>query len=223
MLRLAHGLAFADLYTTAGAAAIDRLFLAHLDAADAPLAARLREGRTAPDALGNRDEGDLLIALGPHVEDFVAALFGVQEEVRALEAAQNALAPLYAVKRQFVQRKAMGAYKADAAGAFDGPALRAALEARIGAPIVGRNHEIAFANAVSDWLKDEAAMRAIDLAMRYAAWAATAGRRIATACCSAGRARSTQRSSCRSCPSSAERSPRSRLRPATPASAPASR
>ena len=35
--------AFADLYTTAGAAAIDRLFLAHLDAADAPLAARLRE------------------------------------------------------------------------------------------------------------------------------------------------------------------------------------
>ena len=173
MLRLAHGLAFADLYTTAGAATIDRLFLAQLEAADAPLAARLREGRTAPDALGNKDEGDLLIALGPHVEDFVATLFGVQEEVRALEAAQNALAPLYAVKRQFVQRKAMGAYKADAAGAFDGPALRAALEARIGAPIVGRDNEIAFANAVAGWLKDEAAhAEAIDLAMRYAAWAA---------------------------------------------------
>jgi NADPH-dependent glutamate synthase beta subunit-like oxidoreductase/NAD(P)H-flavin reductase len=172
MLRLAHGLAFADLYTAAGAATIDRRFLDHLDAADAPLAARLREARRAPDALGGKAEGDLMIALGPHVEDFVAALFGVEDEVRALEAAQNALAPLYAVKRLFVQRKATNAHKGDAAAALDGPALRAALEARIGAPIVGRAHEIAFANAVIAWQKDEAGnAEALDLALRYAAWA----------------------------------------------------
>ena len=172
MLRLAHGLAFADLYTAAGAATIDRRFLDHLDAADAPLAARLREARRAPDALGGKAEGDLMIALGPHVEDFVAALFGVENEVRALEAAQNALAPLYAVKRLFVQRKATNAHKGDAAAALDGPALRAALEARIGAPIVGRAHEIAFANAVIAWQKDEAGnAEALDLALRYAAWA----------------------------------------------------
>ncbi|CAG0995765.1 Dihydroorotate dehydrogenase B (NAD(+)), electron transfer subunit [Burkholderiales bacterium] len=173
MLRLAHGLAFADLYSTAGAARIDGLFLAHLDAADAPLAARLREARSAPDALGNRAEGDLLIALGPHLEDFVATLFGIQDDVRALEAAQHELAPLYAVKRMFVQRKAMNAHKAEAAAAFDGPALRAALEARIGAPIAGRRHELAFANAVTAWQKDEAAnAEPLDLATRYAAWAA---------------------------------------------------
>ncbi len=172
MPRLAHGLAFADLYTTEGAAAVDRVFLAHLDAADAPLGARLREARRDPGALGNKAEGDLLIALGPHVEDFLATLFGIEDEVRALQAAQHALAPLYAVKRQFVQRKAANAHKADAAATFDGPALRSALEARIGAPIVGRHHEIAFADAVVAWQKDEAAnAEALDLALRYAAWA----------------------------------------------------
>ena len=173
MLRLAHGLAFADLYTTEGAARIDRLFLDHLEGADAPLAGRLREARKTPGALGNRAEGDLMIALGPHVEDFVAALFGVEDEVRALEAAQNALAPLYAVKRLFVQRKATNAYKGEAAAALDGPALRAQLEALIGAPIVGRGNEIAFANALTAWQKDEAGhAEALDLALRYAAWAA---------------------------------------------------
>ena len=131
------------------------------------------EARRAPDALGNLAEGELLIALAPHLEDFLASLFGIEDEVRALEAAHHALAPLYAVKRQFVQRKAMNAHKADAAAAFDGPALRAALEARIGAPIVGRRHEIAFANAVTAWQKDEAAhAESLELALRYAAWAA---------------------------------------------------
>lgn len=172
-LRLAHGLAFADLYSTAGARRIDAAFLAHLDAADATLAARLRDARHAPDALGTKAEGDLMVDLGPHVEDFVASLFGIEDEVRALEAAQHELAPLYATKRLFVQRKAMNAHKADAAQSFDGPALRAALEARIGAPIVGRRHELAFANAVAAWQRDEAANAdALDLALRYAAWAA---------------------------------------------------
>ncbi|HET9337939.1 MAG TPA: FAD-dependent oxidoreductase, partial [Casimicrobiaceae bacterium] len=173
MLRLSHGLAFADLYTTEGAAALDRHFLAHLDAADAALATRLRDARRDPEALDNRTEGDLLIAVAPHLEDFLAALFGIEEEVRALEAEHHALAPLYAVKRQFVQRKAMTAHKPDAAATFDGPALRAALEARIGAPIVGRRREIAFANAVTAWQKDESANEeSLDLARRYAAWAA---------------------------------------------------
>lgn len=172
-LHLAHGLAFADLYTTAGARRVDLAFLAHLDAADAALGVRLREARRAPDALGVKAEGDLMVELGPHVEDFVASLFGIEDEVRALEAAQHELAPLYAVKRQFVQRKAMNAHKAEAAATFDGAALRAGLEARIGAPIVGRWQELAFANAVVAWQKDEAANAgALDLATRYAAWAA---------------------------------------------------
>src|SRR5687768_8899352 len=46
-----HGLTFADLYTVEGAARVDALFLADLEAADAALAQRLAAARAAPDGL----------------------------------------------------------------------------------------------------------------------------------------------------------------------------
>src|SRR6185312_15879047 len=104
-----YGVTFADLYTVEGAARIDELFLAELTAADATLAERYAQARRSPDTLGVKDEATLLIDVAPHVEDFVARLFGITAEVRALEAQHHELAPLYAVKRQFVQRKAMNA------------------------------------------------------------------------------------------------------------------
>src|SRR6185312_1246484 len=65
-------------------------------------------------------------------------------------------------------------YKADVAATFDGARLRADLARSIGA-----HHddvpafELAFANAVIDWQKNEAAnAAALDVAQRYAAWAA---------------------------------------------------
>ena len=175
MLKLAHGLTFADLYSVAGAARIDALFIAHLRRSDAELAARLERGRTAPSALAAKDESALLIALAPHVEDFLAELFGIEAEVRALEAQHHALAPLYAVKRQFVQRKAMHAYNADAAAAFDAPALRAKLGALIGRCDDVQAFELAFARAVGEWQRDEGVnAEVLDLAMRYAAWASQA-------------------------------------------------
>ena len=115
-----YGLTFADLYTLEGAARVDALFLAELGSADAGLAQRLAAARAAPGGLAAKDESALLIALAPHVEDFLARLFGIAADVQALEARHHELAPLYAVKRQFVQRKAMNAYKADVAIAFDG-------------------------------------------------------------------------------------------------------
>ena len=191
LLALAHGLTFADLHSRGGLTRIDALFGDHLRAADAGLADRLAAGRAAPDALAAKAEADLLLALAPHVEDFLADLFGIVPAVRALEARHHELAPLFAVKRQFVQRKAMNAYKADVAATFDGAALRAAVEAAIGAPF----SELAFANAVTAWQQDEAgSAAALDTAMRYAAWAAhtpTGAPRTAAACCSARRASST--------------------------------
>ena len=71
--------------------------------------------RAKPEALERKGESDLLIALGPHLEDFLAALFGIAGDIRTLEGKHHELAPLYAVKRLFVQRKAMNAHRADAA------------------------------------------------------------------------------------------------------------
>jgi len=169
---LAHGLQFADLYSIAGADRIDRLFVAHLRVADPELCGRYDAARAAPDALEPKQEAALLIAVAPHLEDFLAKLFGIAAEVQSLEAKHHELAPLFAVKRQFVQRKAANAHKADEAATFDGAALRTALEARIGAQLAGTAGELAFARAVTGWLQDEPAhVDDLALAARYAAWA----------------------------------------------------
>ena len=83
-----------------------------------------------PDALAEKDESDLVVALGPHLDSFVAALFGIEAETLALARETAALDPIHACKRLFVQRQAVKKYP-DPAG-FDGAALRAALEARDG-------------------------------------------------------------------------------------------
>jgi NADPH-dependent glutamate synthase beta subunit-like oxidoreductase/NAD(P)H-flavin reductase len=167
-LTLAHGLAFADLYRADGLARIDGLFRAHLAAADADLDRRLGEGRAQAAALDAKAQSDLLLALAPHVEDFVGGLFGIRPEVQALAARHHELAPLYACKRLFVQRRAQRAHKPEEAAGFDAAALEQALVERFGGPLT----ELAFARHVMGWLEDEAAnAEALDLATRYAAWA----------------------------------------------------
>ncbi len=167
-LVLPPGLAFSDLYGVEGATRVDGQFVAHLHAADAELGSRLAGARANPDTLSRKDEADLLLAVGPHLEDFLARMFGVEPEVRALEESHHALAPLYAVKRLFVQRKAMNAHKAEVAATFDGPALRREVDALLREPFT----EIAFARAVTLWQQDEATnAAALDVAARYAAWA----------------------------------------------------
>ena len=173
MLKLKFGLDFPDLYSTAGLARLDAAFCAWLAEGDAALAARLTAARAAPNSLGRKEESELLIAVAPHLEDWLAQLFGIEREVGGLQSAQRELAPLFACKRQVVQRKAMNKYKADDAAGFDADALRLRLEALVGEPLTTLNGELGFARLVGEWGADEAAHAGeIDLAFRYAAWAA---------------------------------------------------
>src|SRR5207244_12582921 len=106
------------------------------------LADRLAAARANPLAAGA--ESELLIALAPHVEDFIAQLFGIEGEAQALAERHNELAPLYAIKRQFVQRRALHKVKPAELQQFD-PA-----EARF-------TTELDFARQVSAWLQNEPA------------------------------------------------------------------
>ena len=165
-LCLAFGFQFAELYENAALARLDAAFLTRLGATDPALAARLATARAQPDALDRKAESELLLAVGPHLEDFLGQLFGIEAEMEALTARHHALAPLYSVKRQFVQRKAMNTYKAEAAASFNGAALRAELERALGQPF----EEAAFARAVGVWQADEGAHAGIlDTALRYCA------------------------------------------------------
>jgi NADPH-dependent glutamate synthase beta subunit-like oxidoreductase/NAD(P)H-flavin reductase len=173
MLEPGFGLTFHDLYSCAGLRRVDTAFGTWIEHADAALAARLAAARTDPAALTRLQESELLIALAPHLEDWLARLFGIEREVAALQAAQHELAPLFACKRQVVQRKAMNKYKAVEAATFDGAALRADLERKIGEPLTSQRGELAFAQRVGEWAGDEAKHADdIDFALRYAAWAA---------------------------------------------------
>jgi NADPH-dependent glutamate synthase beta subunit-like oxidoreductase/NAD(P)H-flavin reductase len=169
------GLTIADLYRREGLVRLDEHFCRALEREDKDLHERLIRARGGFDALSAREESDLLLALAPHVERFLVRSFGIEAEAAALVERHHILAPLYSVKRLFVQRKAMHKYKAADAERFDGNALEQALEREFGGPFT----ELAFARHVSEWQKDEAThAERLDLALRYAAWAAhsTAGR-----------------------------------------------
>ncbi len=180
LLDSSFGFTFADLYSVEGLARVDARFLDELKAVDGKLAERLLAARAQPDTLDARAEASLLIDVAPHLEDFLSRLFGIVADVRTLEGRHHALAPMFAIKRQFVQRKAMNAWKADAAATFDGQALRIELErllglpSRDGLPDKQSVHEFerTFADAVARWQQDETAnAESLDLAARYAAWA----------------------------------------------------
>jgi NADPH-dependent glutamate synthase beta subunit-like oxidoreductase/NAD(P)H-flavin reductase len=168
MLKLGYGLQFADLYDHASLTKVDAAFLGHLQAADSALATRLGEARGAHPALDAKVESGLLLDLAPHLESFIANLFGITDSVRALSRGHHDLAPLYEVKRRFVQRNAASKFKAADAAGIDGVAIERELTALFG----GRFNEITFARKVMEWQANEAAHeRELDLASRYAAWA----------------------------------------------------
>ena len=165
---LPSGIAFEGLYDREGLLKLDRLFLAELAQHDTALHEQLLRARENPAALASKQESELLLALAPHLDRYVARLFGIEAEIKALSARHLDLAPLYGVKRQFVQRKAMHGIKREEAEAFDGPALARGLERAFNEPFT----ELAFARHVAEWQKDESAHAAeLETALRYAAWA----------------------------------------------------
>jgi NADPH-dependent glutamate synthase beta subunit-like oxidoreductase/NAD(P)H-flavin reductase len=162
-MQLGFGITFSDLYERDGLIKVDAAFVAFLAAADRSLAEKLSVARADPPA--GRAESDLLVALAPHVEDFTAKLFGIEREALALAEKHHELAPLYSVKRQFVQRRAMHKVKPAELEGFDALAAQKQL-------FGGEFTELDFARKVTAWLQDEAAHTAqLDLAARYAAWA----------------------------------------------------
>jgi NADPH-dependent glutamate synthase beta subunit-like oxidoreductase/NAD(P)H-flavin reductase len=168
-LVLGFGFSFEDLYDRDKLAELDRRFLAELEMADPGLHARLLQARTTPEALARKEASELMLAIGPYLEDFLAELFGIQAEIRELQARHNALAPLFSIKRRFVFKKAASGMTPERANAIDGPKLARQLEVFIDGPLT----EERFAAAVERWLDAEAAhVPQLEVAAQYAAWAA---------------------------------------------------
>jgi len=167
-LNLAYGFSFNDLYEREGLIRIDAAFREFLGEGNQGLRAQLEATRLNASEMSNKVQSELLIALAPHLEDFLAILFGIETQVQALAARHHELAPLYSCKRLFVQRRAMTKVKPEEAATIDGLTLEAELTARIGTPF----SELAYARQVALWLEDETTHAGeLQLATRYAAWA----------------------------------------------------
>ncbi|MGH7057274.1 MAG: FAD-dependent oxidoreductase, partial [Acetobacteraceae bacterium] len=161
---LGFGFRFADLAEREGLIRLDRSFLALLERSAPELCATLLAARAAPEMITAADESALLIGLGPHLQAFLGEIFGVEDELSAVVEATHELDPLHACRRLFVQRQAVKKYPG--AAAFDGPAIRRELEARMGEPLT----EAAFAAHVARW-EDAREAEPLDLALCYADWA----------------------------------------------------
>ena len=168
-LDLKFGLSFEDLYQREGLVRLDAEFRRHLQAVNAPLLQRLVAVRENPAALDRKQQSDLIVELAPHVEDFIGELFGISAALRTVQTKHHALAPIYALKRRFVQKKAISGVSKDQASAINGLAVAAELEALFNEPLT----EASYVEHVSRWLDAEPDHESqLKLAARYAAWAA---------------------------------------------------
>ena len=154
-LRLHFGASFSDLYEREGLVRLDGEFVRFLADFDNVLREQLVAARANPGALSAKAESELLVALAPHLEDFLAQLFGIEAQVQALAERHNELAPLYSVKRLFVQRSAMHKVKPEDAAAVDGSAVEKALAAWFGEPFT----ELGFARNVTEWQQGRSCAR----------------------------------------------------------------
>ncbi len=167
-LTLGHGLSFDDLYDREGLVRLDGLFVEALGVADGELRRRLESARAEPGGLTRLEESDLIMEVAAHLEAFLGGLFGIGDALVALGGEHDALAPIYEVRRNFVQRRAVKKIKADGAAALDGEALGREMETLVGGPLTA----LAFARKVAEWETDEAAhVEALATAESYAAWA----------------------------------------------------
>jgi NADPH-dependent glutamate synthase beta subunit-like oxidoreductase/NAD(P)H-flavin reductase len=166
---LGFGLQFEDLYARHGLMRMDGAFLAQLLASDPGLHAQLVDARANLGALTAKQQSELVIAIAPHVEDFLGELFGITKEVQALQARHNEFGPFFAFKRKFIQKRAISGVTKEQAEAIDGPGLARELEAIFSEPLTERS----FFEHVARWLETETEhLDPIQTAARYAAWAA---------------------------------------------------
>ncbi len=165
-MKLAFNLKFDELYSHEGLVKLDQAFIAELAIANAEVHNRLVAARLNPEEISKKNESDLLVDAAPYLEDFIAKLFGIEEEARKLRAQHDELANIYTAKRLFVQRRATKLHKPEDAVKFDGRKLRTELEGHFGQEF---SEEI-YSHHVTKWLELSDEIK-LESAAKYAAWA----------------------------------------------------
>jgi NADPH-dependent glutamate synthase beta subunit-like oxidoreductase/NAD(P)H-flavin reductase len=149
-----EGLEFPDLFQVSGLRRLDRRFLERLEACDRSVHARLLAYRDSDERLPPLELSELLLALAPHLEEFLAQLFGIEGALAAAGAATRSHNPVMEFKRQMVLRRARR-YRQPITSSFG--ELDAWLSERLPTGAPWEDRELAVAQLAVAWLANEQA------------------------------------------------------------------
>ncbi|MDF2965959.1 MAG: putative bifunctional glutamate synthase subunit beta/2-polyprenylphenol hydroxylase [Rickettsiaceae bacterium] len=167
MIKLSYNINFDDLYTVEGIKKVDQAFCLYLSEIDRELADQLSYYRAQPASLNEIEYSNFLISVSPFVEQFLARLFNIEEEVTNTLPAYRDFNLVYQCKRLFVQRYAVKKYTKDQAESFNAAAITFQLINLLNADITDSN----FAKYVDIWQKEpEQHKDELEIATKYAAY-----------------------------------------------------
>ena len=159
-----EGFTYADLHEPARLEELSRRFDETLKGADAPLFDAFEAWRHDPAKIGPIETSHLLVQVGAHVSRFVATLFGVGGALEALRQRTLGESPVFAFKKEFVQRRMLRRWpegkKPDEPLASLDARVRGLRKARFPAIDFERDEERGTAVAVLDLMKRLAALPA---------------------------------------------------------------
>ncbi len=147
------GLGFADLFQIHGLRRLDELFLSRVAADDTALHAGLLSYRAPSTSLTPLEQSELLLACAPYLEDFIAELFDIEQELETSQARTLSHNVVSAFKKLFVQRRARRRLKEDPPETFT--ELDSWLSSALASSqFNGMDRERAVASLAEQWLKD---------------------------------------------------------------------
>ncbi len=101
-----QGLSFPELFQVSGLETLDTRFLDHLGEQDSALQDQLLAYRQNTKPVPALPTSELLLAMAPHLEDFIAGLFGIEAELASAREATLGHAVVLAFKNTFALRRA---------------------------------------------------------------------------------------------------------------------
>ena len=165
-MKLGFNLDFKKLDLT-GLKKLDQIFLDYLFKANKSLYNNILLFRSNPYSIPSQDYSEFLLNISPYLDDFLAELFCISNEITSLRLQHKDFDIIYECKRKFVQRYAIKKYPKEKIKDIDFEDIYLKLTDLIGKNFTSRD----FAKQVIIWQQaEESFVKELDISAQYAAY-----------------------------------------------------